>query len=383
MAIVEIPYPSSLPTGQSDYVEQNNLIEAGFAMVNKPKWKTSNNINQGNVFQVGGTVYHATGDTAITGTPSDYVKLTPGVGVLAPTYVANLTGVTWSKIYNGYYDVSGNLYIFDELVAIQDGEISTANTRLWKAINDLVTGNFIYSGNPIFSGNPNFTNNISIKGNTAFKGMLEIALTNYTTTGIPQIVADSNVEINGSYYTNTVVVSITGATVNDTWYDILLTPSGTTFTATYIARGTGVWSDSKHGLYSGNNRVVACVKRDSSSSVWINKNILVVNNRTIGVKIEIGDWDMDLLTSKTVAHETGDRTKIRSVDAFIRNDTSSRYATLAQFSNTTDPNLLAAGVSEVTNATMTLLRRTGGIFDNTSYDSTSYNRGWIYLIYEV
>ena len=83
------------------------------------------NVVKGAVFQVGGATYLATADTAITGSASDYVKLTISVDglSLAPSYVADLTGVTWSSTYNGYYDVGGNLYIFDELKAYAAGTI--------------------------------------------------------------------------------------------------------------------------------------------------------------------------------------------------------------------------------------------------------------------
>ena len=169
MPIVRIPYPNALPKVQADFVAQNNLIRTGFLQVNKSIWEdAANNIVQGAVFQVGGTVYYCNAATAIGGGASAYIKLTPsGDGsIVTPTYVADLTGVTWNSAYNGYYDVGGNAYIFDELVAIQAGEIATANTRLWKAINDLVIGSFTYSGNPIFSGLPLFSGGLRLTENS-------------------------------------------------------------------------------------------------------------------------------------------------------------------------------------------------------------------------
>jgi len=166
MPIVRIPYPNALPAEQNDYVKQNNLIETGFLQVNKPIWEdAANNIVQGAVFQVGGTVYYCTAATAIGGGASNYIKLTPsGDGsTLAPTYVVDLTGVTWDSAYNGYYDVSGNAYVFDELVAIDDGELAAANTRLWKAFTTLLGGNFTFSGVPVFSGDPTYTTSNSIQ----------------------------------------------------------------------------------------------------------------------------------------------------------------------------------------------------------------------------
>ncbi len=162
MPIVRIPYPNALPTIQADFVAQNNLIRTGFLQVNKSIWEdAANNIVQGAVFQIGGTVYYCNAATAIGGGPSAYIKLTPsGDGsIVTPTYVANLAGVSWNSAHNGYYDVGNNAYVFDELVAIDAGEIAAANTRLWKAFTTLINGNFNFSGNPIFSGNPAFSGN--------------------------------------------------------------------------------------------------------------------------------------------------------------------------------------------------------------------------------
>ena len=68
-------------------------------------------------------------------------------------------------------------------------------------------------------------NAISLSLLATLKGFMQIDLTNWATGTIPEIVANSVVEINGSLYTNPSAVAITGATVNSTWYDILLTPS--------------------------------------------------------------------------------------------------------------------------------------------------------------
>ncbi len=166
MPIVRIPDPNALPTIQNDYVRQNNLIATGFLQVNKPIWESGGNIVQGAIFQIGGTVYHCTAATAIGGGASNYIKLTPsGDGsTLAPTYVADLTGVTWNSTYNGYYDVSGNAYVFDELAAILATEIAGANTRLWKALITMLTQNVTFSGDPTFSGNATFDNDIIANG---------------------------------------------------------------------------------------------------------------------------------------------------------------------------------------------------------------------------
>lgn len=138
MSIIRIPYPEPLPVDTDDYVKQNNLLEQLFLCTYRPIEIISGNIQKGTVLHCGGTVYYTNSDTAITGTPSDYVKLTPsGDGSsLSASYVANLTGVTWNQAYNGYYDVSGNLYIFNEAIALGAGEIATVKTKYLQVKED-------------------------------------------------------------------------------------------------------------------------------------------------------------------------------------------------------------------------------------------------------
>lgn len=90
----------------------------------------NDNVLKGAVFQIGDAIFYADADTAISGTPSNYVQLTPGASTAAAAYVANLTGVTWSDTYNGYYDGSGNLYVFDELLAYANGEITSIREKV-------------------------------------------------------------------------------------------------------------------------------------------------------------------------------------------------------------------------------------------------------------
>ncbi len=213
------------------------------------------------------------------------------------------------------------------------------------------------------------------------KGFIKIALTNYTGVGKPAIVAGGIVEINGIIYKNTIEVAISGATINTTWYDILLTPSGSTFTASFIARGTGVWSDSKQGLYSGNNRVIACAYRNTSDADWINKNTLIVINRTCKIKMEIGDWNMDIDLYTTVAHGFTLST-IRSISVLIRGDTGVNIFRSFNCFDVQSAEILSQYI-EIDATDVTLIRDTDGALDGNAFDSTSFNRGFITLEYEV
>ncbi len=136
--IVRIPAAATLPAAVGDYQAQNDLIYAhGLAIMGAyPLDLTNNKVVKGAIFNVGGVLYKASADETITGTPSNYVKLTPiSAGAqCSATYVANLSGVSWSNTYNGYVDGSGNLYLFDEIVAFLGGAISDVKTFFGKSV---------------------------------------------------------------------------------------------------------------------------------------------------------------------------------------------------------------------------------------------------------
>lgn len=129
MAINLITAPSAVPAAVADYEQQNALIAALALAAQGAARVVGSNIVKGAVFLVGGSVYLAATDTAISGAASDYVKLTITGTTLVPSYVADLTGVTWSSTWNGYYDAGGNLYEFDELKAIFAAQIAVASLR--------------------------------------------------------------------------------------------------------------------------------------------------------------------------------------------------------------------------------------------------------------
>ena len=131
MPITKITAPSATPAAIADYTAQNNLAAALALAAQGAARVSGSNVLKGAVFLVGGAIYKADANTAISGSASDYVKLTiSGDGLtLAPSFVADLTGVTWSDTWNGYYDASGNLYEFDELKALAGAAIAAVNLR--------------------------------------------------------------------------------------------------------------------------------------------------------------------------------------------------------------------------------------------------------------
>ena len=97
--------------------------------------------------------------------------------------------------------------------------------------------------------------------------------------------------------------------------------------------------------------------------------------------VEIGDWDMDTNQAPAVAlaHGIGDAEKIRSVSVMVRNDAGTNVLKLDFFAATTGVGQGAIGI--ISDTTILLTRLTGGYFDQATFSSTSYNRGWVTIEY--
>lgn len=114
------------------------------------------------------------------------------------------------------------------------------------------------------------------------------------------------------------------------------------------------------------------------TSKWISPSVLA--HMTGGIKrkiVTIGDWNMDTTTQISFAH--GENiADIIGMSCIIRNDTDT--ARVSFVGDSVGTAALGWGSSMNVTATNIVLNRiTGGLFDNTSYDSTSYNRGWVIL----
>jgi hypothetical protein len=87
--------------------------------------------------------------------------------------------------------------------------------------------------------------------------------------------------------------------------------------------------------------------------------------------VDIGDWDMTTLALKNVAHGLT-LSKIRSYTAIIRTDADDTYYPFEAYNG--EANFSAAS------STLISLNRFGtGHFDNASFSTTSYNRGWVVI----
>ncbi len=96
--------------------------------------------------------------------------------------------------------------------------------------------------------------------------------------------------------------------------------------------------------------------------------------------IEIGDWNMDTDVSVTITHGLIQE-NIRSVSGMIRGDLGVGSFIPIDGVDAGTSNAWG-GYGGILATNIILTRLTGGPFDDTDFDSTSYNRGWITIQYE-
>ena len=85
-------------------------------------------VRKGAMFNIGGSLFVADSDTAISGTYSGFIKLTVSGTTATASYVSGSPSVTWDDENNGFYDVSGNYYAFDDSGVTVIRNISTVDT---------------------------------------------------------------------------------------------------------------------------------------------------------------------------------------------------------------------------------------------------------------
>lgn len=133
MALVLINGPDNAPSTAVDWDKVNDVLQTIGLDISNPTRIKDGYIHRGSVLFFAGAWYVADSDTAVTGVQSDYIKLVNTAGVVTAEYVAALVDVTFNRTWNGWYDPDGNMYLFDEMKALANGEISElATMREWR-----------------------------------------------------------------------------------------------------------------------------------------------------------------------------------------------------------------------------------------------------------
>lgn len=128
MALVLVPGPGNAPVTVEDWDKINNVLLAHGMNLLTPNRLKAGYIQRGAAVYFAGSWFVADADTAISGSETEYVRLTNTAGTITQEYVANLTGVSFNRTWNGYYDSSGRLYLFDAVKAYGAGAIGELAT---------------------------------------------------------------------------------------------------------------------------------------------------------------------------------------------------------------------------------------------------------------
>ena len=217
-----------------------------------------------------------------------------------------------------------------------------------------------------------------------------IDLDAYSSATSVVITAGSKVEVAGAFFTFDSDESISGfsgvGTATSAY--INLTPAGIAGSQTLAASWSGtapVWSDSKQGWYSSsgsNIRTIAVGKKWTTTDVgpikWLSNRkedqpSLFFRKQKI---VEIGDWNMDAHESVSVAHGVPYQ-HIVGIQVMVRAD--SGVAIQIPLNYCSSSYTQAQGWWWADTSNVILGRLAAGTFDNTNFNSTSWNRGWIIL----
>ncbi len=217
--------------------------------------------------------------------------------------------------------------------------------------------------------------------NKSYKGKADITLSAYNTTAAPDVKVGSVFEDNGAIFivdtadiTPTGYAGITNSTIFYLYYD----ESGGVFIYSNTAPS---WSDVLQGWYNGNDRALFVIYKDSGGTLYQSKQLLKKQGELYTKVIPIGDWDMDTDASAAITHGWI-QGNIRSVSGMIRGDLGVGSFNPIDVVDAGTSNAWG-GYGGISATNIVLTRLTGGPFDSVNYGSTSYNRGFVTIQYEV
>jgi len=132
-------------------------------------------------------------------------------------------------------------------------------------------------------------------------GYQAITLTNFSDNlNLPAIAAGSKVEIAGSLFDITADEAISGwgGIANSTAVYIMLTVSGSSFTATFVTAAP-TWDTAKQGWYSGLNRYIGGLYKDGGGN-YTKKYLFRASSGGVQNFREYGDGTIEVLGALTV-----------------------------------------------------------------------------------
>jgi hypothetical protein len=198
-------------------------------------------------------------------------------------------------------------------------------------------------------------------------------------SGTLKVAVGSLVEANGSIYqveTAAETPSGSPAVFDFLYFD----DSGPSFE---WSSAVGTWSDTLQGWYnSGKKRLGWQVLNTSTPEAYAIRN---VPPGSLEYRVlEIGDWNMNVpaagVNGVSVAHGLSNFKKIRTMDMVIRNDMDTLYYHMSETRSGSPSSEAWIEAADSTNIEVET-RNSSGSFNDVDFDSTSYNRGWVFVEY--
>lgn len=333
--------------------------------------------------------------------------------ITATTLSATTTTVSFSSIDQTY----DHLKIVAVARSVRSG--ADNDTMVISLNSDTTDSNYLYGE---FIGDGGLSSGFAadadgrqfadVPGATSASGdfaVIEILIPNYTNTNINTAVKGVNVVrfsatqgregFFGLFWENTAAVTDIDLTLVNAQY-----AANSTFqlygmkTQTVLASASGNAITDSDWTVSGNNAYYSQsgnvgigdttpdYKLDVSGTIATDNDIIATGGIATGgdsivVKVktvQIGDWDMDTDATITVAHGLSDFFPVAASGGII-NDTGGTFRIIGNYTaaNATAPTDL--GIDKIDATEITLKR--GSAMDNTSYDQTSYNRGYVVIWY--
>ena len=130
---------------------------------------------------------------------------------------------------------------------------------------------------------------------------------------------------------------------------------------------------------------LTCQGLSNAGSMYV-AGALTVNatttvNGMVDKVVDIGDWNMPATLYLSVAHGLADHKKIRSIFITIRDDADAYYYDFTGGRQAVQSGYIGTVTS--TEIKLFVYQTATSIFDNVNFDSTGYNRGYIYIKYAV
>ena len=209
-----------------------------------------------------------------------------------------------------------------------------------------------------------------------WKGYIGVSLNNWDTTGVPSVAEGGILEVGGSifYFGDTEAITGSASTANLNY--IMATVSSTNVAVSYTTVAPS-WIADKVGWYDATEakRYIGGCGIDLGMKFKYDKG----QNNRMEKTINIGVWCMTSTNQIAIA-ESIPFAYIKDIEAMIYNDSVNNLTAIDIHSTGA---VTGGWIAAITNEGIALHCNENGYYDNATFDSTTINRGFAIISYEV